>query len=89
MPLSPDARVEPDWRVVSRDEAASILGLSTLRLDRLHGEGIGPARIRLSERRVGYRVSDLRAWLDSRVEHAPPLPSAPVVDPHTLLTRNA
>ena len=60
----------PDWRVVTRDEAARTLGISTLRLDRLHVEGDGPPRIRLSARRVGYRASDLQAWIAARVEQA-------------------
>lgn len=70
---------DTDWRVITRDEAADMLGISTLRLDRLHFEGAGPPRIRLSERRVGYRVSDLRAWLDSRVELNQPCATAPAL----------
>lgn len=71
-------------RVLTRDEAADMLGISRLGLDRLHMEGAGPARLRLSARRVGYRLSDLRAWLDSRIEQrapsmdvAPTSPAAP------------
>lgn len=67
-----------DLRVLTRDEAAEMLGMSRLGLDRLHTEGTGPARVRLSARRVGYRLSDLLAWLDSRVERVAPSPAGGV-----------
>lgn len=70
-----------DLRVLTRDEAADMLGISRLGLDRLHMEGAGPARVRLSARRVGYRLSDLRAWLDSRIEHAAPRMDVPPTPP--------
>jgi hypothetical protein len=53
--------------VVSEEKAAGIVNLSlrTLQGFRLSGEG-GPPYVQLSTRRVGYKVADLRAWLESR-----------------------
>jgi hypothetical protein len=35
---------------------------------RLIANGVGPAIVRLSERRIGIRRKDNRAWLESRTE---------------------
>jgi predicted DNA-binding transcriptional regulator AlpA len=51
--------------VVPRKQAASICGVSTDTLDRLSDKGEGPRRLKLSARRVGYRMSDIEAWLQS------------------------
>jgi predicted DNA-binding transcriptional regulator AlpA len=53
-------------RVIPRSEAIRVLNLSTRTWDRLEREGNTPPKTQLSEKRVGYRVSDLRDWLDSR-----------------------
>ena len=37
-------------------------------MDRWRAAGEGPRFIRLSARRIGYRLSDLRAWIESRAE---------------------
>jgi predicted DNA-binding transcriptional regulator AlpA len=52
--------------VVPRKAAAGLLGLSESTLDRLGRQGDGPAAVRLSARRVGFRLSDLAAWAASR-----------------------
>jgi predicted DNA-binding transcriptional regulator AlpA len=52
--------------VVPRKVAAGLLGLSESTLDRLGRQGDGPAAVRLSARRVGFRLSDLAAWAASR-----------------------
>jgi predicted DNA-binding transcriptional regulator AlpA len=59
--------IEPSLRVVSPREAAAILSLSTVTLQRKRNDGSGPLFVRLGERRVGYRIADLEAWLASRV----------------------
>jgi len=46
-------------RIVSEKEAAQIRGVSEYTLRRQAQRGEGPLRIKLSPRRVGYRLSDL------------------------------
>lgn len=58
--------IDPGLRILTRLEAANLLGMSVLCLDRLGNDG--PKRIRLSARRVGYRVAHLQDWMDSRTE---------------------
>jgi predicted DNA-binding transcriptional regulator AlpA len=53
-------------RVLSEPEAVEALGLSRRTWDRLKSLGDVPAKTRLSEGRIGYRVCDLAAWLDVR-----------------------
>jgi hypothetical protein len=48
-----------DDRIVSEKEAARIRGVSEYTLRRQAERGEGPERIRLSPRRIGYRISDL------------------------------
>ena len=56
--------------ILNKLEAAARTGLSTRTLDRNSEQGIGPPRIHLSKRRIGYRESDLTAWLQSRTSPA-------------------
>jgi predicted DNA-binding transcriptional regulator AlpA len=53
-------------RVVSRRQLAEITGLSEATHERLDARGEGPRAIRLSARRLGYRLSDVLAWLEAR-----------------------
>lgn len=53
-------------RLLSRAEAAALLNLSRATLDAWAVRGGGPPMIRAG-RRVLYRPSDIRAWLDARV----------------------
>ena len=53
-------------RVVSEPTAAGILGISPDTLRRLSQRGQGPRRIKISERRIGYRLADVLAWLKQR-----------------------
>ena len=55
-------------RVLNRRDAIAQLGLSERTFQRLEASGDGPPKTRLSEGRVGYRVSDIIAWLDARRE---------------------
>jgi predicted DNA-binding transcriptional regulator AlpA len=55
-------------RVLSEPEAVEALGLSRRTWDRLKSLGDVPAKTRLSEGRIGYRVCDLAVWLDARRE---------------------
>jgi predicted DNA-binding transcriptional regulator AlpA len=62
-------RTAPDLvRVLSEPEAVEALGLSRRTWDRLKSLGDVPTKTRLSEGRIGYRVSDLAAGLDARRE---------------------
>jgi predicted DNA-binding transcriptional regulator AlpA len=57
----------PDERVVTEREAAAACGIHISTLRRAVSAGKGPAVVRLSDRRIGYRIRDLRAWLDAKV----------------------
>lgn len=52
--------------VLSQNESARTLGISTKTLERLRGAGGGPVFVQLSARRIGYRRTDLEVWLASR-----------------------
>jgi predicted DNA-binding transcriptional regulator AlpA len=53
------------YRILTRDELAAVLGLSSKTLARWATEGCGPIPIRLGPRRVGYRASEVCRWIDS------------------------
>jgi prophage regulatory protein len=53
-------------QVLSLDQAASRAGIVRRTLERLLAEGLGPAKVQLSKRRVGILESDLDRWLASR-----------------------
>ena len=62
-------RTAPDLvRVLSEPEAIEAIGVSRRTWDRLKSLGDIPVKTRLSEGRIGYRVSDVAAWLDARRE---------------------
>lgn len=54
-----------DLAVLTLKEAARIAALSEPTLRRVIKAGTGPRVLRLSPRRVGVRVADLRAWLEA------------------------
>jgi predicted DNA-binding transcriptional regulator AlpA len=55
-------------RVLSEPETQEVVGLSDRTWDRLKAIGDTPPKTRLSEGRVGYRVVDIKMWLDARRE---------------------
>jgi predicted DNA-binding transcriptional regulator AlpA len=57
-------------RVLSRSETIEAVGVSEKTWERLEALGDVPAKTRLSEGRIGYRVCDIAAWLDARREGA-------------------
>jgi predicted DNA-binding transcriptional regulator AlpA len=57
-------------RVVSENEAAQILGFSKDTLRREFRAGRAPPRVRLSGRRIGYRLSEIYKFLDFHTEPA-------------------
>lgn len=52
--------------IIAESATANIIGVSTATLRRMVERGEGPRRLKLSARRIGYRMSDLEAWLRSR-----------------------
>ena len=52
--------------VVAESATAEIIGVSKATLRRMVERGEGPRRLKLSTRRIGYRLSDLEAWLSAR-----------------------
>jgi predicted DNA-binding transcriptional regulator AlpA len=67
------ARLSPDLdRVVSEDDAAKLLSLSKDSLRRAFRAGRAPPRVRLSLRRIGYRLSDIHRFLEQRLEQSAP-----------------
>jgi predicted DNA-binding transcriptional regulator AlpA len=52
--------------MMTEAEAAKMLCLSPRTMQRLRAEGAGPPFVQLTERRIGFRLADLEAWLASR-----------------------
>jgi hypothetical protein len=57
---------EGAMRIISRKTAAARADVHERTLDRLHSLGLGPPRIQLSRRRVGYDDESFDDWLRSR-----------------------
>ena len=55
-------------RVLNRSDTIMMVGLSDRTWDRLEAAGDTPPKTRISQGRIGYRVSDLKEWLDRRRE---------------------
>ena len=55
-------------RVLSESETYRAVGLSDRTWERLKAAGDVPPKTRLSEGRIGYRLSDIKKWLDARRE---------------------
>lgn len=53
-------------RVLTKRETLQVTGLSEDTWDRMKGRGETPPETQLSERRFGYRFTDVKEWLDSR-----------------------
>ena len=63
---SPAVKVFSDDAVLSKSQTSAVTNLSRDTLDRMNRMGEGPKRMQLSERRVGYRMREIRKWLESR-----------------------
>jgi predicted DNA-binding transcriptional regulator AlpA len=59
--------ISPDDQIITELVAAALCGFSRDTLRRYVKAGDGPPRIRLSTHRIGYRLRDLRTWIDGRV----------------------
>jgi predicted DNA-binding transcriptional regulator AlpA len=53
-------------RVIDEPTAIELAGVSARTWDRLRARGDLPPITRISEKRIGYRLVDLKAWLDAR-----------------------
>jgi predicted DNA-binding transcriptional regulator AlpA len=53
--------------ILNPQQTADYIGSSVPTLQRFRTEGTGPRFIKLGKRRVAYRLSDIRSWLDERV----------------------
>jgi hypothetical protein len=53
-------------RVVDEGTAIRLAGVSPRTWDRLRARGDIPVVTKLSERRIGFRLVDLKNWLDRR-----------------------
>ena len=63
------SKLPPDvakLQMFGTDEAAKFCGYSTVHFRQLVRKGVAPKPIRLSARKLGFRLGDLTAWLDSR-----------------------
>ena len=58
-----EQRAKQAREVLSEREVSDWLGISQPTLSRHRRDGTGPAFVRLSTRRVGYRRSAVEAWL--------------------------
>jgi predicted DNA-binding transcriptional regulator AlpA len=58
---------EPTLHVISVREFAKRCGLSVATVKRIIAAGDGPPVFQLSPRRIGIRLSDAYAWIESRV----------------------
>jgi predicted DNA-binding transcriptional regulator AlpA len=66
MTLLADTSPLDPHRILSEPAAAHMLGVSPDTLRRMAGRGEGPRRIKLSQRRVGYRLRECIEWIDAR-----------------------
>jgi predicted DNA-binding transcriptional regulator AlpA len=53
-------------KLLTEKELANWLGVSLPTLQRLRASGGGPRFVRLSQRRLAYRPSDVETWLGDR-----------------------
>ncbi|WP_138430918.1 helix-turn-helix transcriptional regulator [Fodinibius saliphilus] len=53
-------------RIIRPSELQDILGVTSSTLWRMEKEGRLPARIKISERAVGWRKSDIEEWIANR-----------------------
>jgi len=55
-------------RLLTRDEVASLYGLSKRWLEVAPSKNQGPPIVRISPRMVRYRASDIEAWIETCVD---------------------
>ena len=65
-PCAPRDQSTDSAAILTVPEAAQFLRISPRTLARLAEVGLGPRRLKLSERRIAFLKSDLLAWAESR-----------------------
>ena len=55
-------------KLIRADELAAMLSCSTTTIWRMEKRGDLPPKIRISANIVGWRLSDIEAWLDQKLE---------------------
>ncbi len=56
-------------RVLTKPQVLKLTSLSTRTWERMEARGETPPKTYISENRIGYRVVDLKNWLDKRRDH--------------------
>lgn len=59
----------PDTLLCTK-QAAALMGLSPSWLNQARSKGYGPPFVRLSPRKIVYRLGDIRLWLNDRHHHS-------------------
>lgn len=54
-------------KVISKEAAATFVGLSDPTFKRVRLSGEGPRHVQLSKNRIGFRYIDLIQWIEARV----------------------
>ena len=57
-------------KLIRPNQLAEMLSVSTVTLWRMEKRGDLPPRIKISERAVGWRESDIEAWLNEKAQYA-------------------
>ena len=57
-------------RIITRKELRLMVPFTPQHIGRLERAGKFPKRIRIGERRVGWRLADVEAWLEQRVRES-------------------
>jgi predicted DNA-binding transcriptional regulator AlpA len=55
-----------DLRVISEPEAIRLVGVSRPTWSRMRQRGEAPPKVQISRHRIGYRIRDLRLWIEAR-----------------------
>lgn len=55
-------------RIITKKELRLIVPYTPQHIGRLERAGSFPKRIRIGKRRVGWRLSDIEAWLEERAK---------------------
>jgi predicted DNA-binding transcriptional regulator AlpA len=76
-----DEEVRANMKVLSYNEAAKRGKITRRTLERQIADGVGPATVQLSKRRVGIFESDFEAWLLKRRRPAPGEAAAAAANP--------
>jgi predicted DNA-binding transcriptional regulator AlpA len=78
-----DEEVRTNMKVLDYNEAARFGKITRRTLERQIADGVGPATVQLSRRRVGILESDLERWLNSRRRPAPGEDKVPTKSRHS------